>query len=414
MISLRRTFFAAGFTAGLLLAAIAPAAAQDRLVIAGRDATFGTALASMVTAYQALNPTVRIERLELPGGQLYERIALNARERARALDVLMLDDIWAPEFMANGWLANLDQLGGVQGPFVRSADAVSRGPAGQMLAAPMVGNVAMFAFNAEILARHNIAPPTTWTQVAAAGRTLQQAEPGSTPIAFRGVRGNPIVTGFIPVLGAFGGEIVNAQGRAALDSPQALAALQYFVSLRPYLPRGVETWNANEVRQAIEQGRIAIALEFWPGWAGTLDDASRSRVVGRVNLVSPPGETRGPAPMLGAWMLGVAADSPNAARAADFIRFVLSAENQKRMAIETGNPPTLTALYSDPDLVQRFRWFPAQLAALEAAQPRPRITQWNRVESILGEQLQIALIGQASPQEALAEANRQIARAMAR
>jgi multiple sugar transport system substrate-binding protein len=45
---------------------------------------------------------------------------------------------------------------------------------------------------------------------------------------------------------------------------------------------------------------------------------------------------------------------------------------------------------------------------------RPRITQWNRVEAILGEQLQLALIGQAQPREALAEANRQIARALAR
>jgi multiple sugar transport system substrate-binding protein len=410
VLSLRRTFLAAAF----VLTGLAPAAAQERLVIAGRDAAFGTALGAMVEAYQARHPGLRIERLELPGGALYDRMALNARERTRALDVLMLDDIWAPEFMANGWLADLDRLGGVPGGFVRSAEAVSRGPAGQRFAAPMVGNVAMFAYRTDLLARHGIAAPTTWTEVAAAARALQQREPEVAPIAFRGMRGNPIVTGFLPVLGAFGGAVVDAQGRAALDSPQALAALDYFLSLRPMLPRGVETWNANEVRQAMEQGRLAIAMEYWPGWAGTLDDASRSRVAGQVALVSPPGETRGPAPMLGAWLLGVAADSPNAARAADFIRFVVSAENQKRIAIETGNPPTLAALYNDPDLVARFRWFPAQLAALEAAQPRPRITQWNRVEAILGEQLQIALIGQASPRDALAEANRQIQRALAR
>jgi multiple sugar transport system substrate-binding protein len=410
VLSLRRTLLAAAFA----LAGLSPAAAQDRLVIAGRDAAFGTALGAMVEAYQARNPGLRIERLELPGGALYERMALNARERTRALDVLMLDDIWAPEFMANGWLADLDRLGGVPGGFVRSADAVSRGPAGQRFAAPMVGNVAMFAYRTDLLARHGIAAPTSWTEVAAAARTLQQREPQVTPIAFRGMRGNPIVTGFLPVLGAFGGAVVDAQGRAALDTPQALAALEYFLSLRPMLPRGVETWNANEVRQAMEQGRLATATEYWPGGAGTLDEAGRSRVAGQVALVSPPGETRGPAPMLGAWLLGVAADSPNAARAADFVRFVVSAENQKRIAIETGNPPTLAALYNDPDLVARFRWFPAQLAALEAAQPRPRITQWNRVESILGEQLQIALIGQASPREALAEANRQVQRALAR
>jgi multiple sugar transport system substrate-binding protein len=165
------------------------------------------------------------------------------------------------------------------------------------------------------------------------------------------------------------------------------------------------------VREAIEQGRAAVALEFWPGWAGTLDDAARSRVVGQVSLVSPPGETRGPAPMLGAWLLGVAADSPNAARAADFLRFALSAAQQKRMALETGNPPALADLYRDAELVARFRWFPAQLAALEIAEPRPRITQWNRVEAILGEQLQMAFIGQATPREACGAVSQLMVRA---
>lgn len=392
------------------------AQAQDRLVIAGRDAAFGTALARMVEVYQQRNPSVRIERLELPGGALYERIALNARERARALDVVMLDDIWAPEFMANNWLADLDRLGGVPGTFVKSADAVSRNPfgTGPRFAAPMVGNVAMFAYRGDLLAKHGLQPPRSWSDVAAIARTIQESEPGVAGVAFRGIRGNPIVTGFLPILGAFGGEIIDAQGRAALDSPAALAALEQFLALRALAPRGVETWNATEVREAMEQGRIAMSAEFWPGWAGTLDDASRSRVVGNVELVSPPGQTRGPAPMLGAWLLAVAADSPNVARALDFIRFVVSQESQKRIAIETGNPPTLAALYADADLVRQFRWFPAQLQALENAVARPRITQWNRVEAILGEHLQMALVGQAQPRAALVEANREIQRAIAR
>jgi multiple sugar transport system substrate-binding protein len=417
-VSMRRSFLA--LTVAATLAAALPATAQERLVIAGRDAAFGDALAKMVEAYQAANPGVRIERLALPGGALYERIALNARERTRALDVVLLDDIWAPEFMANAWLADIDGLGGVTGDFIRSGDAVARRPVAQgasqgpRFAVPFVGNVAMFAYRTDLFAKHGLAQPTTWSAVLAAARTLAEKEPGVTPIAFRGMRGNPIVTGFLPILGAFGGEVVDAQGRAALDNEAALAALQYFLSLRPFTPRGIETWNANEVRGAMEQGRIAMAIEYWPGWAGTLDDTSRSRVAGQVALVPAPGEVRGPAPMLGAWMLGIAADSPNAARALDFIRFATSTAQQKRMALETGNPPALAPLYADADLVRAYRWYPAQADALAVAVARPRITQWNRVEAILGEQLQLALIGQAQPREALAEANRQIARALAR
>ncbi len=414
---MRRSFLA--FSAAALAAALAPslpAAAQERLVIAGRDASFGEALAKIVEAYQAANPGVRIERLELPGGPLYERIALNARERTRALDVVMLDDIWAPEFMANRWLADLDAMGGVAGEFIRSGDSVARRPIGQgpRFAVPFVGNVAMFAYRTDLFEKHGLPRPATWSAVLAAARTLAEREPGVSPVAFRGMRGNPIVTGFLPILGAFGGEVVDAEGRAALDNEAALAALQFFLSLRPFTPRGIETWNATDVRDAMEQGRIAMAIEYWPGWAGTLDDTARSRVAGKVALIPAPGEVRGPAPMLGAWMLGIAADSPNAARALDFIRFATSAAQQKRMALETGNPPALGPLFADAELVRAYRWYPAQAEALAVAMPRPRIAQWNRVEAILGEQLQLALIGQVQPREALAEANRQIARALAR
>lgn len=410
--SLRRSLLAAALALGIAL----PAAAQDRLVIAGRDAAFAPAITAIANAWAAQHPGVRIERLELPGGALYERIAVNARERTKALDVVLLDDIWAPEFFANGWLANLDALGGVPGGFVSSAERVTRSPygTGPHFAVPFVGNVAMFAYRADLFAKHGLARPASWTATLAAARTIQDREQGVAGLSFRGIRGNPIVTGFMPILGAFGGAVVDAEGRAALDSPAALKALETFLAMKPLAPRGIETWNATEVREAMEQGRAAMAIEFWPGWAGTLDDAAKSKVVGQVNLVSPPGETGAPAPLLGAWLLGVAADSPNAALAADFVRFATSAAQQKRMALETGNPPALAALFNDPELVAKYRWYPAQLEALEAAQPRPRITQWNRVEAILGEQLQIALTGGASPKEALTEANRQIARVLAR
>ena len=141
--SLRRSLLAAALAVGLAL----PAAAQDRLVIAGRDAAFAPAITAIANAWAAQHPGVRIERLELPGGALYERIAVNARERTKALDVVLLDDIWAPEFFANGWLANLDALGGVPGGFVSSAERVTRSPygTGAHFAVPFVGNVAMFA-----------------------------------------------------------------------------------------------------------------------------------------------------------------------------------------------------------------------------------------------------------------------------
>jgi multiple sugar transport system substrate-binding protein len=411
------TIFRKALCAASLIAAFAaPAFAQDRLVIAGRDAGFAPALAKMVELYQAKNPGVKIERLELPGGPLYERLAIGAREKTGATDVAMLDDIWAPEFMSRGWLADLDTVGGLQGEFVKSAIDVSRYPVGtgKLFAAPFVGNIAMFAYRKDLLDKYGFGRPKTWTEVMKAAETIQAKEQGVSGLVFRGLKGNPIVTSFLPMLWAYGGEVVDANGKAVLDSPESLKALTQFLAFKALSPKGVETYNATELRDAVHQGRAAIAVEMWSSWAGSLDDSKASKVVGQVEVVASPGEVKGPAPMLGAWLLAIPADSPNKARAADFIRFVTSPENQKLIALETGNPPTLKSLFTDKDLVAKYRWYPAQLEALNLAQARPRITQWARVETILGDYLQLALIGQMPPQQALTEANAQIARALTR
>lgn len=402
--------------AAALLAGFAlPAHAQERLVIAGRDAGFAPALAKMVELYQLKNPGLKIERLELGGGPLYERLAIGAREKTGATDVAMLDDIWAPEFMSRGWLVDLDTVGGLPGDFIKPTMDVSRHPVGtgKLYAAPFVGNIAMFAYRKDLLAKYGFERPKTWSETVKAAQTIQEKEQGVSGLVFRGLKGNPIVTSFLPVLWAHGGQVVDDNGKAALDTPEALKALTQFLSFKALAPKGVETYNATELRDSVQQGRAAIAVEMWSSWAGTLD-GSASKVANQVEVVATPGEVKGPAPMLGAWLLAIPADSPNKARAADFIRFVTSAENQKLIALETGNPPTRASLFADKDLVAKYRWYPAQLEALNLSKARPRITQWARVETILGDYLQLALIGQAEPKAALTEANAQIARALTR
>lgn len=401
---------------GALLAGVAaPALAQDRLVIAGRDGGYGDALAKMVELYQAEHPELEIERLELPYGNLYEKVVIAMREGAAAYDVIMLDDTWAPEFMAEGWLANLEELGGgLDEDFVAGAAAVARHPVGDgtLHAVPFVGNVELFAYRRDLLDAYGFGEPESWSEVLEAAKAIDEGEEGVHGVVFRGTKGNPIVTGFLPILWAHGGEVVDAEGNAALDSEAGLDALNLFLSLKDYAPEGVATYNATEVRDALQTGAAAMTIELWPSWAPSLDDPEVSEVPGLIEIKAAPGEVEGPAPMLGTWLLAVPADAPNPEVGRDFIDFVTSAENQKLLALETGIPPTRASVYEDPEVVETYRWYPNQLEALKNAQPRPRITEWSRVEAILGDYLQLALIGEMAPEAALKEAHAEIERAL--
>ena len=395
----------------------AAVAHAETLVIAGRDGSMGQALEVAVDAYLEQNPDLEVERLELTGGGLLETVTIAMREGSDAYDVIMIDDPWAPEFMANGWLRDLDELGGgVDADFVEPARNVSRHPyaEGPHYAVPFVGNVELFAYRSDLFERYGLSRPESWTDVLNAAQTIGESDNGVSGVVFRGMKANPIVTGFLPILWAHGARIVDENGEAGLDGEGALAALELFLQLAEFAPRGVETYNSTEVRDALMQGTAAMSIELWPSWAPSLDDPELSQVPGQIEIMAAPGQVQGPAPMLGSWLVGVPTTSQNPERARDFIDFLTSPEMQKRLALEVGTPPTRASVYADQDVIDAYRWYPAQLDALNNAQPRPRITQWSRVEAIMGDFLQLALIGAMEPAEALAEANERVAAALAR
>ncbi|WP_157973683.1 ABC transporter substrate-binding protein, partial [Tropicimonas sp. IMCC34043] len=380
--------------------------------IAGRDGGYGKALEVAVAAYTKAHPDVEVERLELTGGGLLEKVTIAMREKSPAYDVIMMDDPWAPEFMSKGWLADLGA--GIDEDFVAPARAVSRYPVGTgtYYALPFVGNVELFAYNRALFEKHGLNRPEKWTDALAAAKTISEAGDGVSGVVFRGKKANPIVTGFLPVLWAYGGHVVTPEGKAGLDSPEAVDALKMFLDLAKYAPKGVATYDATEVRDAIQTGTAAMAMEVWPAWVPSMDDPAVSKVAGEIEIMAAPGQTEGPKPMLGAWLVAIPAASERQEVARDFLTFLTSADMQKTLALEVGTPPTRASVYADPEVVAAYRWYPAQIAALEASQPRPRTAAWSKIEAIMGDYLQLALIGEMTPEDALAEANGKVARAL--
>ncbi|OZG75251.1 sugar ABC transporter substrate-binding protein [Hahella sp. CCB-MM4] len=411
---LKHSSLTLALTASMALGAAAVQAAD--LVIAGRDGIYGKALEESVARYQAAHPDMDIELLKLPYGSLYEKLVISMRENAGAYDLVMIDDTWATEFMSNGWLANLEEQSGITGDFITAALDISRYPVGQgpAYSLPVVGNVAMFTYNKSLFKEFGLTRPDNWEAVKTAAKTISAKNNGTTGVVFRGQKGNPIVTGFLPLFWAHGGVIVDDGGKAHVNSDQGVQALESFLELKQYAPRGVEVYNSTEVRDAIQQRKAAMAIEVWPSWVPSMDDPDQSKVVREMEVIAAPGQVKGSSPMLGIWQMGVATDAKHDKAAREFLEFLTSAENQKQLAIDLGLPPTRRSVYTDADVVAKYRWYPNQLDALEHGKPRPRIERWNEVESILGDYLQLAMIGELDARTALDQANRKIDRALKR
>jgi multiple sugar transport system substrate-binding protein len=139
-----------------------------------------------------------------------------------------------------------------------------------------------------------------------------------------------------------------------------------------------------------------------------MDDPAKSKVPGKIEFAPMPAAKNPGVAELGAWLLAVPVASPHRDAAFDFIYWATEAAQMTQAALR-GNPPTRRSVFQSADLIRKFRAFPAQLASLEGARPRPRTAQWNEIENAFGVALSQANSGALSPEAAMEQANREIA-----
>ncbi len=402
----------------LLAAACAPPPPGPRLVVAINAGVEGEALKRAAPEYGRA-AGVRMELVELPYANLFEKAMLDLDSRTGVYDVIMMDDPWFPRLAAGGKLAALQPLyekAGLAGPdadFIPTSLDLGRQPwpRGPLYALPYVGNANFFFYRQDLFERHGLAAPKTWEDVRVAARTIASAEK-IYGYVMRAAPGNPAVADFMPILWAFGADLLSADGQPRLNTPEAAEALRFMIEMGRFSPPGYASFNADELAAHLLQATAAMSIK-WPSWIAAMDDPVKSKVVGKISFCPMPGQRQPGRSATGNWLLGIPASSKNIDRAFAFIRWATDA-TQMRAAAARGNPPTRRSVFQDPELRRSFRAYPVQLAALETARPRPRTPHWNEIENVFGVYVSKANAGSISVTEALARAQAEIEDVMRR
>lgn len=373
----------------------------DKLVVAARGGSHVTAMEAVKKAFEQEHQ-VEIEILGLEAADLKQKVSLDAKNSSGAYDLIMADDPWMPEFSEAGIFANLSEMGVEADPdFEQSSLALGRHPyeTGDLYALPFAGNVQMFFYNKELLGSHGFEVPQSWEEVLSIASAIHESD-GVAGYVIRGQQGNPIVSDYLPIFWAYGGQIFDDSWNAQVDSEAGVQALNTYMSL---LAVGAN-YEQTDIVSAVSDGRGGMALG-WPSWfiSGETAKADYALIPTKASPSDEPAETG----MIGNWMMGVAANSTSKELAAKFLKFITSSETQKRM-VEHGGVPTRKSVYLDSELASKYKHFPVMLEALQNSVARPRTPLWSRVEEALGAELSAAIAGTKSAEEALASANEAI------
>jgi len=399
----------------LLLAAaltsLMSSAASADITILVPSGSEGDGLRAAAADYSQMKGT-KVEIVQAPYDNVFEQAANAGQTKSGTFDIVLMDDPWIPFFAENGHLENLTSYFnaiGVPGPdndFLAKSLAVCRNPynTGPFVCIPYVGNAQMFFYDGAKFAEQGLpAGPKTWDDVIKVAKALTGAGGGRYfGYVFRGGQGNPVVADFMPIFWSYGGNLFNAdRTKVTIDTPEGAAAMKTFMALRDVSPKGVESYQADQVGRALAAGTAASSIN-WPNWVATFEDPSQSKMVGKISYSAIPSGTHAGSSEIGHWTMGLMSASKNKQEAFSFMVWATSPE-QIKISATRGNPPVRFSVFTDPELTsqEKFRHFPTLMTAIEFSTPRPRHPKWPEIENAFGIELSKAVAGTITPEEAL-------------
>ncbi|WP_420013078.1 extracellular solute-binding protein [Tateyamaria sp.] len=263
------------------------------------------------------------------------------------------------------------------------------------------------AFEAEY--GYALAVPETWDQVR------DQAIFFADPPNFYGTqyagKDEAIVGRFYEMVVAEGGNYLDEDKRPIFNSEAGQRALQWFVDLyeAQAVPAGTISYVWDDLGQGFASGTVALNLD-WPGWAGFFNDPDSSKAAGNVGVAIQPMGSVTRTGWSGHHGFSVTNDCANQDAAVSLVRFLTSEESQLAES-SGGSLPTRSAVWEanvaaaqagdDPFRAEALAAF---VAGAEYAFAVPPVPEWGESTNIVFPELQAAIVGDKTVEQALNDA----------
>jgi multiple sugar transport system substrate-binding protein len=329
----------------------------------------------------------------------YQNSKNDGLNKTGAYDIYVMDDNWVPEFAAGKIIQNLDQIGYKVNPDIlpkgleqgywppksgpRLKDFANDQPA--LYAVVIIDDVEILYYNKDYFS----SAPKTWDDIYKVAKAKSKP-PKLYGWSARGVKGNPIVQTYLPLLSSYGGKFANDDWTPGFNGPAGVGALERLFSFIPYMPTGTPEFDTDQETQVMLEGKNTALTEY-TGLVHRVDDPSSSKVVGKIDMAATPAQEKS-GPAIGTFICGIASGAKNTQAAVQFLEWFTSSKVQTEFAREGGSAAVTGSALHDQQAVKKYRWLPAIADAVNNSVPKPRSPDEPKMEDILGTQLNEALV----------------------
>ncbi|MBW4495026.1 MAG: sugar ABC transporter substrate-binding protein [Oscillatoria princeps RMCB-10] len=363
---------------------------------------------SLIATFESENPDIKVRWVDVPWSAMESKI-LAAVSAKTAPDVVNLNPNFASLLAGrNAWL----YLDSKVSPTVREQYLPNIWKAssldGKSFAIPWYLTTRITIYNSQILQQAGItSPPATYAQLAEAAKQIKQ-KTGKYAffVSFVGEDSAEVLQSLVQM----GAQLVDAQGKAAFNTPEGKAAFQYWVDLykNGLLPKEALTQGHRRAIELYQAGEIAL-LNSGPQFFKTI--AQNAPAVAQVSAAAP--EITGPTGKKNVAVMNLAipqsTDQPDAAL--KFALFVTNDKNQLAFAKAANVLPSTKEALKDSFFSTPAQPTPVDKARVVSASQLkdaevliPAMKDINQLQKIIYDNLQAAMLGEKTVEQAVAGA----------
>lgn len=357
----------------------------------------------MTNDFEAAHPGIKVNLEFVPYEALHNKIVASISAGSGGYDVALVDTIWPAEFATNQFVDDLTSLVPPRDPIFGGAWKTGEYD-GKIWAMPWILDTKYLFYNKDILAKAGFDhPPATLDELTQQAKVIKDKGLADYPIVWSWGQAEALVCDYALLVQAFGGQFYDESGEPAFTKGGALKALQFMVgSIKDGIsnPRSTE-FLEEEVRNTFSSGRAAFALNWTYMWP-LANDPKQSEVSGKIGIVPAPGTPEGSpqAAINGSMGLSIMRNSDKKDAAWQYIKYLTSQETQDKYA--SMSLPIWKSSYADPKVVKgQEELIKAAETSVAIMYNRPTKVQYQEISTLLQQQIQSALLGLQSPEQAM-------------
>jgi len=364
----------------------------------------------------------------IPWGQFETKVFTNFAAKGDTYDIVVGDSQWLGRGAEGNHYVDLTEwmkttgIGATISPLALKYLGEYPKGSGKYYAVPAEGDANGFAYRKDLFGDpkeqeafkakygYDLAIPKEYSQMRDIAEffTRPDANPPLYGIAlFLGKDYDSVTMGFQQVMWSFGGSFGDEETykvEAMLNSDVSVEALQFYVDMAKFTPPGSENYYWSECLTAFQQGKVAIAMDFFAFFPG-LTIKEKNPHVDNTGFFASPGQTGADGTFrrfisIGGQGMSISKYSKHQEEAKKFIEWFCKTENQRKWA-KLGGIATNKELLASDEFLKMSAYNAAFVDSMDYLKDFWAVPQYAELLAKCQTEWNAAVTGQKTPKQVM-------------